>query len=302
MGRTYMKRDNLVRAGLACALAAMLGAQPAQAKPAFTAQSSASVTGEGEEAVMRTVNSTYSFEILFEPGSGELTDLLIEQRLTSDQPRMAEAPSSELVATARIDAAKGYNRKLWTITDNANEGALMGDYYRTTLYGCCGAENLYRHYWAWSGKLAFLSSTDPVFASIPNTPTTRVFGYVSANTFDGLDLERWPNGAGLITLVDGERVVDTVLLEAEPGSNYQWTPTVTLVDPAREDGTMNGDTLDLWAANFTPDPSGITGFSMVLTWESQSGEVANLPVVADRFDLGAAQLPEGLTARRIEGD
>lgn len=288
---------------LAAGLAAIAMVQPASAKgTAFTAQSSASVSGEGEDAVMQTVNSTYSFEILFEPGSAELVDLLIEQRLTSQQPRMAEAPLSELVATARTDAANGYSRKLWTITDNANEGALIGDYYRTTLYGCCGAENLYRHYWGWSGKLAFLASTDPVFASIPNTPTTRVFGYVSANTFDGLDLERWPNGAGMVKLVDGEKVVDRLLLETEPGANYQWTPTVTLVDPAREDGGMNGDTLDLWASNGNPDPAGITGFQLVLTWESQSGEVAILPVTADRFDLAAAQLPEGLTARRIDGD
>lgn len=288
---------------LAAGLTAATTANPALAKePSFTAQSSASVSGEGEDAVMRIVNATYAFEILFEPGSGELVDLLIEQRLSVEQPRMAEAPVSELVATARSEAANGFSRKLWTITDNANDGALMGDYYRTTLYGCCGAENLYRHYWGWSGKLAFLASTDPVFAAIPNTPTTRVFGYVSANTFDGLDLERWPNGAGIVTLVDGEKVVDRLLFEAEPGSNYQWTPAITLVDPAREDGGMTADTLDLWAANGNPDPAGITGFAMVLNWESQSGEVARLPVVADRFDLAAAQLPEGLTARRIDGD
>lgn len=291
--------------GMTFLAAAALLPVPALAKDAaasFTAQSTASESGEGDMATQRTINTTFAFDRLFAPGSADLVGVLFEQRVASEQFAGAEGPTSELTVKARKRGPKGgYGETLWTIRDNGNEGERIDDYYRTTLYGCCGAENTYRHYYAWTGKLAFAASTDPVYASIPNTPVTRAFGYISANAIEGVDLERWPDAAGIVTLADGDRVVDRLLLETEPGSNFQWTPQLSLaLDQPDPEGGMNGDRLDLWAANGVDDAKGITGFAMVLTWESQSGEVARLPVKEDRFDLTAAALPEGLTVRRLE--
>jgi hypothetical protein len=293
--------SNWLRLGAAAAIA-LAAAAPARAKDApatFAAQSSASETGTGEDAVQHTVNTSFAFDHIYARGTDQSRFMLYEQRIASEQPLNAEGPMSELTVTARSRGAQGYGEVLWTIHDNGNAGEAMGDYYRTTLYGCCGGENVYRSYLAWTGKLAFTATADPIFAEIPNTPTRRAFAWLSANAMDGFDRERFPQGAGMVAIVDGDKTIDRVLFEAtDEGSDFGFTPKLTFVDPTGAHA-MNGDEFDLWAADGNPDPAGVTGIELVADWDWQAGAVAKLPLVAGRFDLEHAVLPQGLTVRRL---
>jgi hypothetical protein len=288
-----------VKLAAAIALAA---ANPALAKDApgtFTAQSSASETGTGEDAVQHTVNTSFAFDHIYARGTDQSRFVLYEQRIASEQPLDAEGPSSELTVTARSGGVSGYGDVLWTIHDDGNAGEAQGDYYRTTVYGCCGGENLVRSYWAWTGKLAFAATADPVFAEIPNTPVVRAFAWLSANAMEGFDREQFPQGVGLVTITDGDKTIDRVLIEAkDENGDYGWAPKLTLADPT---GTraMNGDSFELWAADGNPDPAGVTGIELVADWDWQAGAVARVPVVAGRFDLEHAVLPAGVTVRRL---
>ena len=237
-------------------------AQASDEPATFTAQSSASESGNGEEAVQRIVNTTFAFDHVFQ--------------------------------------RRGYDAVLWTVRDNANQGEPLGEYYRTTLFGCCAAENVQRWYFAWTGKLAFAATAPPLYAEIPNTAVHYAFAYLSANAMDGFDRERFPRGVGLATITDGDAVRDRVLIEADdPNNEFGFTPALALVDPTGA-AAANGDTFALWKADFNPDPAGVSGFDLVLNWGAEAGAPLHLPVSAGRFDLARAVLPAGVTVRRVE--
>ena len=291
MGSTWLK---LAAAALA------LGSAPLHAATR-SAQSSASETGEGEETIQTITNSTFAFDLLWAPGGADSINVLYRQVITTGQSLVSEAGTSELEVTAWKKGAKGYDEELWTIRDNSNEGEAWGEYYRTTLYGCCGSENTQRSYYAWSGKLAFAGTADPLFIAIPNTPVRRAVSYISAYAADGMVLETSETGAGIVTLVDGDRTLDRILLETATGDSYVWTPQLELSDPTGE-YHQNGDTFDLWKSNGNPDPAGVTDVTLVLAWDPEMGEQAELPIVAGKFDLEKAFLPDGLTARRLPAE
>ncbi|WEK45287.1 MAG: hypothetical protein P0Y56_09585 [Candidatus Andeanibacterium colombiense] len=276
---------------LAAALAQAAPAEERGAQPSLTAQSSFSETGEGEDYVARIVNATFATGRLYAPDGSGARDMVYEQRIDSTARAAAEGTQSELRVTARSDG-----KTLWTIHDSGNEGAAFGDYYRTTEWGCCGAENTMRSYFAWTGKLAFTATADPLFLTIPNTSTRRAIAYLSAYSVAGIEGEKYPRGTGLIALVDGDRTVDLVLLESDEGTGFEWTPKLALADPTGAHA-QSGDSFDLWPADGNPDPAGLTGVDLVLGWDAD-GQAA-IPVAAGTFDLAHARLPAGMTARHL---
>jgi len=281
------------------AAAALLASTPALAKDgSFTAQSSAGETGNGEDGVQRTVNTSFAFDHVFRAGTDQSRNMLYEQRISSERALDAESPVSELTVTARDRGNGDYGQVLWTIHDNGNEGEALGAYYRTTVWGCCGGENAHRWYWTWTGKLAFTATAEPLHAAIPNTPVDYAFAYLSSYAMDGFDREKYPRGAGLITIADGDRVVDRVLIEADENSGFEWTPMLEFSDPTgeREPSTTG---FDLWAFDGKPDPAGVTGFDLVLSWDPEMGGYARIPVVAGKFDLEHAELPDSVQLRRL---
>lgn len=273
-------------------------ARAGDAPATFAAQSSASESGSGEEAVQRIVNTTFAFDHVYQRRGADRY-VLYELQVRSEQPRDAEGPMSQLTVTARNRGTGAYSEVLWTAHDNANTGEPLGEYYRTTLFGCCAAENVQRWYDAWTGKLAFAATAPPRYAEIPNTPVHYAFAWLSANAMDGFDRERFPRGVGLATITDGDATRDRVLIEAaDPDSELGFTPELALADPS---GAVqaNGDTFELWQANFNPDPAGVSGFDLVADWGAEAGGPLRLPVVAGRFDLAHAVLPAGVTVRRV---
>lgn len=283
------------------ALALALGGAPLEAATR-TAQSSATETGEGEETIQSITNSTFAFDALWPPeGGADAINVLYRQVITTGQSLVSEAGESKLEVTAWKKGPKGYDEELWTIRDDSNEGESWGEYYRTLLYGCCGSENTERYYFAWTGKHAFSSTADPLFLAIPNTPVRRSIGYLSAYAADSSVLELSETGAALVVIVDGDRTMDRLLLESSTGEAYLWTPELEIGDPTGE-YQQNGDTFDIWKSNGNPDPAGVTGVNLVLAWDPEMGQQATIPIVAGKFDLESAYLPEGLTARRLPAE
>lgn len=276
----------------AAALAIVALAPPALAETR-TAQSSISESGEGEDYVVRIVNATFTTDLVFAPDFATSRNVTYEQRITSEEAAGREGITSELEVTARSEG-----KELWRIKDEGNEGAPLGEYYRTTEWGCCGAENTHRSYSAWTGKLAFTATADPLFLAIPNTPVRRAVAYLSAYSVGGIDGERYPRGAGLLVLVDGDRTVDRVLLEADEGTGYEWTPELELSDPTGEH-QQNGDTFDFWSADGKPDPVGLTGIDLMLTWDAEMSAYGKIPIVAGKFDIEHAELGDSLSLRRL---
>ncbi len=245
----------------------------------MTAKAASSVVVRpGPQGEDRTVvNATFAFAF----AAGE--PALIRQRVESHTTSTVRGAGATFEASAWVTRKGAYDTQVWVIRDRADEGRWAFDFYRTTVNGCCGTEDLHRAFNQDTGRYVFSFTTDPVSVSIPNTTLKRYVSYVSSNAVASASIfggGRWPPGAvGALTLSDDSRQIDRVLVEL--GDEPAWTPNVTLV----EDGKTAGvGALALWQFSGEGRPENVTGFSVRL----RSGTDVIVPVRNDRFDLQGA--------------
>lgn len=142
----------------------LTAAIPAVKKYHSSSQSSVTVWKDSEGVTHRTtINSRYRFvTATVEPGQRPEGILLHEVIENSDRD---DREGSESKVTAKAYSLKDgiFAKPLWSLSDNGDTAELWGgdvlpQFYRTTLFGCCGAEDVSRFYSLSSGALVMIGS------------------------------------------------------------------------------------------------------------------------------------------------
>lgn len=259
------------------------------------AESSVSVSTDPTNRARTIVNSTYAFGHYFE--SRKHVEVLLSKKIESVSYSESDSCcNSNLEVTAWITNKTKFDTKMWTITDNSDEGSRWGNFYRTTKHGCCDAEDVQRYYNFKTGKHLFSSTTGPVFAEIPNTPIRRSISFISVQAASDFTYrDEYPNSIGVLTMTSDDSTIDTIIIEAKnENADLFWSPKLLLINDREKQGKNR---LSLWNSKEMTTGEGITGFSVKIYYYG-TVEIF-IPVKNDKFDLENAQLPESITVRRI---
>lgn len=226
-------------------------------------------------------------------------DELLAERLVSTSHSDAESTESQLTVTAWLSGKERFDEQAWTFTDAADDGAVRDEreLFVTTKHGCCGGEDVHGWYSLRTGRLEATSTGEGVaFVAIPNTATERVIAFHGVNgQRPPLGGSSIPNLLGVLTL--GSQDGPAHRLAVAAAGVEAWTPRLRLVGAGKNQG--EGQSLDLWAADKNPAPSGIAGFRIELTFEG--GGVLTVPVERDDFDLAHAAVPAPFRVQRLDG-
>jgi hypothetical protein len=236
---------------------------------------------------------------------GEPVEVLLDSVLTSMQRTDREGAESSIVVTAWKSGKSRYDIKLWSFTDEADEGEIFryGELYQAVKHGCCAAENVYRIYDLRSGKLAATSTVTPGIVEVPNTPVRRIVAYHgAAGEVPPPEAETMKRLLGVLTLSTRGEVLHRVgVVATGEEERTEFSPELVLkVDGSDGVGDSATD-VTLWVAEKNPTPSGIRGFRIELTWldEGKGADVIRVPVENDDFDLANAKVPPTLKLVRI---
>jgi hypothetical protein len=238
---------------------------------------------------------------------GEPEEILLDQVFTVTYRTDAEGMPSTLTVTAwksgRPDGKARYETKLWSFTDDANEGEIFryGETYRSIQHGCCASENVQRLYDLRTGKLAAVSTVDPGIVEVPNTPVRRIVAYHStAGVIGPPEAEKTPRLLGVLTFSTRAEVLHRVaVVDVGPNERESFSPELIL----RVDGKDGdaGTEVSLWSAEKNPIPANIRGFRVELTFSGldDKGEILRIPIENDDFDLAGATVPPGMKLVRV---
>lgn len=296
---------------VALAVPAVLAAAP-PVRPPFQRQIAATVeetpipgeAGQPGGWSRKIVQPRFEFFTLWPdlgtPGDSE--EVLLEQVFTSQYRTDTEGMPSSLTVTAWKSGKSRYDTKLWSFTDNGNEGEIFryGELYSSTEHGCCASENVVRIYDLRTGRLAATSTVKPGVVEVPNTPVRRIVAFHSmAGTTQPAEAASQPRLLGVLTLsARGEELHRVAVIDAGKEDREWFSPELVLkVDGPKNDGDTDTD-ITLWAAEKNPVPANIGGFRVELTWYDGGG-VARIPVAKDDFDLARATVPPTLKLVRI---
>lgn len=309
-----------MRRKIAFLLAVLAAASTALAAPVppFRRQTAATV----EETPLpdggfdrKIVQPRFEFFALW-PDTGtpsEPDQILLDQVFTVRQQSNAEGSQATLTVTAWKSGKARYDTKLWSFTDEANEGEIYryGELYRSTQYGCCASENVQRLYDLRNGKLAAVSTVDPGIVEVPNTPVRRLVAYHSVAGVVGPpeaeDEKLAPRLLGVLTLSARSEILHRIaLMETGPAKQEGQTDREPfspepILQVDGKDGDVGTD-VSLWSAEKNPVPANIRGFRVELTFSGlidQGPEVVRIPVEKDDFDLEHATVPAGLKLVRV---
>jgi len=234
------------------------------------------------------VNTSFTFGSLY-------NFVLLSKKIETRTMAGRDGANSKLEVTA-FGLNKGkYDKKLWVIKDDSNEGEDSYQFYKTTAYGCCGAETVQRMYSFETGQHVFSSTVEPAVVDIPNTRIGRYISYLSAlavsTNLKKAGLSK--NQIGLLTLTDEHRTIDRIVIESDDRSLGS-SPTLSLVNDRNKAGTTR---LSLWSSDGVDKPDAVRGFSVKLLF--QDGVEVIVPVNGDKFDIQAISLPVKLKAKRL---
>jgi hypothetical protein len=232
----------------------------------------------------------------------ESEEVLLEQVFTFQYQTNSEGMPSKLAVTAWKSGKSRYDTKLWSFSDEGNEGDIFryGELYRSTQHGCCASENVERIYDLRTGKLAAVSTVTPGVIEVPNTPVRRIVAYHSAAGVAGPpEAEKMPRLLGILTLSARTEVLRRVAV-IDAADHEEFSPEMVLrVNAKVSDGDTDTE-IALWAAEKNPIPANIGGFRVELTFLGEKNDKVVIPVEKDDFDLEKATVPAGFKLVRVK--
>jgi hypothetical protein len=288
---------------MALALAWHASAQNGSTSFARQAQSSfASHTGPKGD-FFRIVNTTFEVAEVSIDDPRQAERLLLEQRLVSDQNWETDSATPNLTVTARLIAKGRSAVPLWSFHESADRGETWSNYYRTTVLGGEGGEDLVRYHELKTGRLLFLATTDPVFVRLANsTSEPRVVTYVSNKTGDEFAFtHRTPNAFGVLTMRQGARVIDQLVLVSTEPTVDGWSPKITGVDHAGHDRHVaeGAQELTLFEREGRSEREAWSDFDLSLHFDQDTDKpLIIVPVEGGRFAIDKATLSRGVSLRR----
>lgn len=232
----------------------------------------------------------------------EPEEILLDQVFTFEYQSNAEGMPARLTVTAWKSGKSRYDTKLWSFSDEGNEGEIFryGELYRSIQHGCCASENVERIYDLRTGKLAAVSTVTPGVVEVPNTPVRRIVAYHGAAGEAGPpEAEKMPRLLGILTLSARTEVLRRVAV-IDAAEHEEFSPELALrVNAKVSDGDTDTE-IALWAAEKNPIPANIGGFRVELTFLGEKNEKVVIPVEKDDFDLEKATVPAGFKLVRVK--
>lgn len=189
-------------------------------------------------------------------------------------------------ATGFIIEPGGREKKLWTISEKAEEGFLSCDFYKTVWYGCCTLGQNNRLYHLKTGKLVNEYNRDLLTIEIPNTPIKRYIGYKPVETIHHYPWENDNTHIGTLTYSSPSQILHRVAIRGR-GAGYEdefglGFAELSLIPGKNEQKLHGNHSIDLPFAASKNDPELITAFKIKLEFFDISIQI---PVVKDTFLL-----------------
>ncbi|MGH9822008.1 MAG: hypothetical protein ACREDR_01945 [Blastocatellia bacterium] len=224
--------------------------------------------------------------------------LLLLEEFKSEKSFSAEGQLGTVRVQAWLGTDPSPTKKIWTFTQDGDEGVAMERFYKVIKHGCCGAEDTSVYYNLSAGQKVFTSSAPDLFKiEVPNTSNslTRYVGYSSAMASIAPPESSEPRVViGAIEYGSEDKVIDRVLVRRTVKGDADFgTPPIEALYRRKR---VKNEALELWGANNKNDPSSLSSFDMVFSFET-AGSIT-IPVVNDRFDLAHAISSKGFAIVR----
>lgn len=266
-----------------------------------TQPSSVEVTWQDGAARFHMVNTTYRFEPFYPLDSvGEMRVLLLREQSDVAQRTDMEGPEAATVTVEAwaVDPESG-RTPAWSISAEGETAGLMrlglvGDFYRITRGGCCGAMDVNHVYSLESGRELFTTTAPPAGFEVPNSRgSIRLIGVHTA--YSATDEETFGDdrsGLAVIGYASPLAPLSRALLTLDPSIEIE--EVLSDAQPMLvEDGATEPDRfVELWDADGRTDAAALGGLSLRLDF---AGNVVSIPIHDDALDLAAATLPEGFS-------
>lgn len=265
----------LVAVLLLAAPAAAQAAHPAPAVPPLPASQAEVRFDSSGLAGTRLVNRTYHHVTL--PGStGGARELLLLQETDVAVRRDREGAAGTVRVRALAPQGRRFTRPVWTVAADGSEVRTDFDrFLRVTLPGCCTALSTHGWYALADGRAVTSFTTEPLLlpGRAVDDDAFAVF-HSSWGAAPPPELRPEDEVLGVLRLVAGGRVSDRVVLAGDSG--------------------LGGDVR--LSLEHSPGRDGTPGPWVVLRFGGS--DTLRIPVRGGRFDVHAAELPEGVALER----
>lgn len=161
------------------------------------------------------------------------------------------------------------SKLLWEINQEADEGCIWQDFYKTVWYGCCSARPNTTLYNIISGtKILEYTRDELLTIEIPNSPLgVRYIGYKCMETALHEDYELNGNYFGTLTYSSEDSCLEKYVIRMRSKSDYdKYSPFGEAHISFMPDTTKNrigpDSRLVLWAANRAQSPAAISGITI----------------------------------------
>ncbi len=271
-----------------------LGAAPPALKVHREASSTAETWKEKDgRRIAHTVNRRFTFATTY-PERFRKVDLLLAETFDRTLDSGAEGEKSKVsVEASRADDASG--KAIWKIAAGGSSGeATEENVYRVTRPGCCGAQDLSIYFSLINGKELFASDAPILRLEAPNTSFRRFVAYHDLMAASAVpDPAKHKGVVGLLEYGSDREPASRLYVLAdkpEPPENFA-AKRLSIVANGKE---AEEDRFDVWAADKSPDPAKIGGFSIRVRAYSDPEVLFEIPVEGDRLVPEKAKLGKGI--------
>ena len=189
--------------------------------------------------------------------------------------------------TVRAEAFRVYEGKLekslWSITEKAQSGKLMGIngagvFYQTYYFWASDLPPLLGLYNLSTGKRLFYYIQNILSVSKPNTKHSRLIAFNES-------VPKRDQLIGTLYYSSPDSVLHELnIFEKNPGTFVYFSPDLEFSDIINSEDKLKTETwLDLVSKNFSQDPLAFTGFSVKL--KNHPDFEVTIPIVNDDFDI-----------------
>jgi hypothetical protein len=254
-------------------------------------------TTAGGIRIRKFVNRTYATASFFSPGAARPRVILLEQLFSRIERTDREGSEGQVGVVAWTTAHSTHDTRLWSIALRGNTGDQWRSYYRTILYGCCGAEDVATLFDIRDGKriVTYSGSDLPAVLEVPNTGMERLFSFHSLMA--AADPDPKPGSKNAIGVL-------TISASGGPLASYEilstiedqfGTPKILLSSPK---DPVPAPLLTLWSSNHNPSPSAVTAFDVHVRITGE--EEVIIPVRNDRLDAAGAHGSRQFSVRLLQ--
>jgi hypothetical protein len=282
------------------ALLLLSAAAPAPKRPARQAVSMAESWNEKDgRRITHTVNRRFSYATAYpERTRGE--SLVLSETFDRLFDSGAEGEKSMVTVEAfRADDALGAHPR-WSLRAEGSGGEPAENLYRVSRPGCCGAQDLSLYFSLLNGRPLFSADSPILSIEAPNTSFKRFVAYhgpMAATPHPKAAAEK--NAVGVLQYGSDRAPASAVLVVAAATDEIESysAKKISLILDGKE---VEGDRLDVWAADKAKDPAKISGFAIRVRDYKEPDFLFEIPVEADHLAFEKAKTAPGIRLVRVK--